>query len=120
MVVVPERKEEEAVELSQGGPPKNGHEHGNGHGSGRGTGPGGSGEGPGEGGRGEPEAEAPVRFPARRRSVWPFLLDLGVALALFGLIITGRFLIVIGAVLAVVALIGWIREARAEYAALRD
>ena len=56
----------------------------------------------------------------RRRSIWPFLLDLGVVMALFGLIIIGRFLIVIGAVLAVVALIGWIREARAEYSRLAE
>ncbi len=116
MVDVPERDETQAAELAHGGPPKNGH----GRGNGRGTGSGGGGEGAGGGGREEPHGEAPVSVPARRRSVWPFLLDLGVVLALFGLIITGRFLIVIGAVLAVVALIGWIREARAEYAALRD
>jgi len=117
MVAVPEREATQEAELAHGGPPKNGH--GNGRGNGRGTGPGGGDEG-GDGGREEPEGKAPAHFPARRRSVWPFLLDLGVVLALFGLIITGRFLIVIGAVLAVVALIGWIREARAEYAALRD
>lgn len=116
MVTAPEREETLAADLATGGPPKNGH----GNGRGRGTGSGGDGQGPSDPGRDEPQREAPVQFPARRRSVWPFLLDLGVVLALFGLIITGRFLIVIGAVVAVVALIGWIREARAEYAALRD
>jgi hypothetical protein len=48
------------------------------------------------------------------------LLDLGLVLVLFGLIITGRPLIAIGAVIFVVALIGWIREARADYSSLRD
>ena len=41
-------------------------------------------------------------------------------MALFGLIITGRPLIVIGGVLFVVALAGWIREARADYLRLKD
>ena len=39
---------------------------------------------------------------------------------LFGLIIIGRFLIVIGAVVFVVALTGWIREARKDYSSLAD
>ncbi len=65
--------------------------------------------------------EAPEpRFPARRRSFWPFLLDLGLALALFGLIITGRPLVVIGGVIFVVALVGWLRDARADYSRLKD
>jgi hypothetical protein len=118
MVASPDRDETSPAELATGGPPKNGH--GNGHRRGHGTGSGGDGPGPGDPGRAEPQREPPVPFPARRRSVWPFLLDLGVVLALFGLIITGRFLIVIGAVIAVVALIGWIREARAEYSQLAD
>lgn len=58
--------------------------------------------------------------PARRRSVWPFLVDLGLVMALFGLIITGRPLIVIGGVLFVFALVGWVREARAEFRNLPD
>lgn len=78
----------------------NGHDHTNGHG------------GPGD--------DLPPEFPKKRRSVWPFLLDLGAVLALFGFIITGRFLIVIGAVIFVVALAGWIREARADYSSLSD
>lgn len=63
---------------------------------------------------------APYTPPARRRSVWPFLVDLGLVMALFGLIITGRPLIVIGGLLFVFALVGWLREARAEYRSLAD
>lgn len=77
----------------------------NGHGNGHGT------SWPGE---------APPEARRRRRSIWPFLLDLGLAMALFGLIITGRPLIVIGGVIFVVALTGWIREARADYARLKE
>lgn len=84
----------------------NGHGHGNGHGNGRGT--------------GWPEEAPAPRGPQRRRSIWPFVLDLGLAMALFGLIITGRPLIVIGGVLFVVALAGWIREARADFSRLKD
>jgi len=62
----------------------------------------------------------PFRLVRRRNSIWPLLMDLGLVMALFGLIITGRFLIAIGGVLFVVALAGWIREARAEYARLED
>ena len=90
----------------------NGHNGHNGHG----TNPGGMGpEQPGG-----PE-EQPYRPPAKsRRSVWPFLLDLGLVMMLFGWIIIGQFLVVIGAVIFVVALTGWIREARAEFSSLRD
>ena len=63
---------------------------------------------------------APYVPPAKRRSVWPFLTDLGLVMALFGLIITGRPLMAIGAVLFVVALIGWFREARAEFQNLAE
>ena len=38
---------------------------------------------------------------------------------LFGWIIIGQFLVVIGAVIFLVALTGWIREARAEFSSLR-
>jgi hypothetical protein len=64
--------------------------------------------------------EVPFTPPAKRRSVWPFITDLGLVMALFGLIIAGRPLIAIGAVIFVVALIGWIREARAEFSGLPD
>ena len=87
-------------------PPAGGNGHGNGHGNGRHT--------------GWPEEAPPPQGPRRRRSWWPFLLDLGLAMALFGLIITGRPLIVIGGVIFVVALTGWIREARADYSRLKD
>ena len=63
---------------------------------------------------------APYVPPAKRRSVWPFLTDRGLVMALFGLIIAGRPLMAIGAVLFVVALIGWFREARAEFQNLAE
>ena len=59
-------------------------------------------------------------MPKKRRSIWPFLLDLGLVMMLFGFIIVGQFLIPIGAVIFVVALIGWIREARSDYSGLAD
>jgi len=89
----------------------------NGH-NGHGGGPGGA--GPGGVGPGGPENE-PYQPPTKsRRSIWPFLLDLGLVMMLFGWIIIGKFLVVIGAVIFVVALTGWIREARAEFSSLRD
>lgn len=85
-----------------------------------------NGHGRGHGGP-APEPGAP-ELSARRNSPYPLLLDFGVVLALFGLIIVrpvysplvGDAAIGLGVVLAVVALVGWIREARAEYARLRD
>ncbi len=66
--------------------------------------------------------------PARRNSVFPLLLDFGLVTAAFGLIIVrpvfsplaGNVAIVVGVVLAVTALAGWIREARGEYLRLQD
>jgi hypothetical protein len=91
-------------ERTGGGQPPSGH--GNGHGNGHST--------------GWPGEAPPPQSPRRRRSIWPFLLDLGLAMALFGLIITGRPLIVIGGIIFVIALAGWIREARADYSRLKD
>jgi hypothetical protein len=85
---------------------------GNGHG-----GHNGNGNGHSDGHEGSDDAPRP---PKKRRSIWPFLLDLGLVMMLFGLIITGRFLIVIGAVIFVVALTGWIREARNDFSGLAD
>ena len=66
----------------------------------------------------------PEPLPAKKpRSPWPILLDLGVVTALVGLIFFGGTrspLIVVGAVLAVVALLGWLRDARAEFRKLSD
>jgi len=113
--LVPDREDSSPAELAAGGSPPNGH------GNGRQTGGGSSSGGDGDQGSGlEHGDEVPARFLRRRRSIWPFLLDLGVVLALFGLIITGRYLIVVGAAVAVVALFGWIREARAEFSRLSD
>jgi hypothetical protein len=89
-----------------------GHNGHNGHGTGLG---GGDHNGPSE-----PQAEPYRPSTKSRRSIWPFLLDLGLVMMLFGWIIIGQFLVVIGAVILVVALTGWIREARAEFSSLRD
>ncbi|MBP7693837.1 MAG: hypothetical protein KA764_18085 [Anaerolineales bacterium] len=80
----------------------------------------------GHGGADEPE-RAP-EFPARRNSIFPFLVDLGAVLALFGLIIikplysplAGNLVLGAGVALVVLALAGWFREARSEYTRLPD
>ena len=104
-ILAPPPVETEVIERPNGHPP-NGHNGG------------------GDGGRVSGESGLPAGEPfvppKPRRSVWPFLLDLGLVMMLFGWIITGRFLVVIGAMLFVVALTGWIREARAEFSRLRD
>ena len=69
---------------------------------------------------GHEEPDSAPLPPKKRRSIWPLLLDLGLVMMLFGFIIVGRFLIPIGAVVFVVALIGWIREARNDYSGLAD
>jgi hypothetical protein len=92
---------------ANGHPPANGNGHG-GHGDGNGP------------ANGHEDPDGAPQPPKRRRSIWPFLLDLGLVLMLFGLIIIGRFLIVIGAVIFVVALAGWIREARKDFSGLAD
>jgi hypothetical protein len=105
--------EAEALERpTNGHPPKNGRGHG--QGDGQGGGYGGAGGGDGE------RDDRPPRPLRRRRSFWPFLLDLGLVLTLFGLIITGRPLMVVGGILFVVALVGWIREARTDFASLSE
>ncbi len=71
-------------------------------------------------------AQGPRR--RKRTSVYPFLLDLGLVLAAFGLIIlrplvsepASAVAIVVGLVLATVALVGWLREARVDYNELPD
>lgn len=70
----------------------------------------------------------PPDWPKRRTSVWPLLLDFGLVLAGFGLIILrplvgewpGNIAIAVGVVLFSVALVGWLREARQEYKQLKD
>jgi drug/metabolite transporter (DMT)-like permease len=90
---------------------------------------GGNGHGPtGHGRPPQPEGRPPEGFPRRRTSVWPLLLDVGVVIVLVSLIllrpVAGETVsnvgIGVGAVLFVVALIGWLREARAEYRDLPD
>jgi hypothetical protein len=113
--------ESDVSERTNGHPPVHGGGHGHGHGNGKGNGRGGLGGG--QGGADDNDSQDNERSPQyyrRRRSFWPFVLDLGLVLALFGLIITGRPLIVIGAIVFVVALAGWIREARADYSNLSE
>lgn len=90
-----------------GGP--NGH---NGHSSHQG----GSGDVPGP----QPEP-APPPAPTKRNSIWPFLMDTGIVTVLMSWIIfrSGPF-VVLGALLAVIALVGWIREARTDFSKLSD
>jgi hypothetical protein len=119
MPPAPAEVESEVSERTNGHPPANGHGRGQGNGNGHGRG----GLGGGQGGPGDDDSQDNERSPQyyqRRRSFWPFVLDLGLVLALFGLIITGRPLIVIGAIIFVVALAGWIREARADYSNLSE
>lgn len=91
-----------------GGP--NGH---NGHGGSR------SG-GPGDSPQPQPES-APPPTPTKRNSIWPFLMDVGLVTVLMSWIIfrSGPF-VVLGALLAVIALVGWIREARSDFSKLSD
>lgn len=101
-------------ELMHSGMNGRGHNGHNGHiGSGRDPGP---------------ETGVPPELQQRRNSLFPFLLDVGVVLALFGLVIlrpvhsplAGDLAIGAGIVLALAALAGWAREAGAEYRRLRD
>ena len=68
----------------------------------------------------QPEAALPAT-PAKRNSIWPFFMDLGLVTNLMSWIIfrSGPF-VVLGAFVFVIALIGWIREARADYSKLSD
>ncbi|MCC6191985.1 MAG: cytochrome c oxidase subunit 4 [Anaerolineales bacterium] len=109
MTAAPAPAETDVLEHTNGVSSQNGHEHGAG-----------SGQGGDLGGNGGGDDDRPQQPPKRRRSYWPFLLDLGLVLALFGLIIAGRPLMVVGAVIFVVALVGWVREARADYSSLAD
>lgn len=60
------------------------------------------------------EAEAP-HLPGP--SFWPFLLALGIAMSLIG-VITKPEVVAIGLLLTLVSLAGWIREARHDYRSL--
>ncbi|HVD02579.1 MAG TPA: cytochrome c oxidase subunit 4 [Candidatus Dormibacteraeota bacterium] len=51
-------------------------------------------------------------------SFWPALLAVGVAMSLIG-VITKLVVVITGLVILLVALGGWIRDARREYRALR-
>lgn len=57
---------------------------------------------------------------ATANSIYPFLTDLGLVMILFGLFLVGNVLAVAGAVVLLVGLTGWYREAREEYRQLPD
>jgi hypothetical protein len=50
-------------------------------------------------------------------SFWPFLLAVGIAMSLIG-VITKIEVVVIGLVIVLSSLVGWVREARHEYRSL--
>jgi hypothetical protein len=73
---------------------------------------------PGQPGSNSPEAFPP---PTRRNSFWPFLVDVGIVTMLVSWIILKIGpLIVVGGFVAVVALVGWFRDARADFKNLSD
>jgi Rieske Fe-S protein len=49
-------------------------------------------------------------------SIWPFVLAVGVALVLIGVIVSPMFVVPLGVVILVVALVGWARESGAAHA----
>ncbi len=57
----------------------------------------------------------PVHMPPS--SYWPIVLAVGMAMALIG-VITKYEVVAVGLLVSVVALIGWIRDARREYRSL--
>jgi hypothetical protein len=72
----------------------------------------------------EPAFEPPQ---AKRNSVFPLLVDIGAVIALFGLIIgmpmwgsAGGVMIGVGITIAVIGLIGWLIEARADFRRMPD
>jgi len=50
-------------------------------------------------------------------SFWPILLAVGIAMSLIG-VITKIEVVVVGLVIVLAALVGWVREARHEYRSL--
>jgi hypothetical protein len=83
-------------------------------------------DGNGSGGAGsngngyQPEDDAPPPR-AKRNSPWPLLMDLGwVTVLVSWLIFNNGPMVVVGALLAVVALVNWIREARKDFSNLAD
>lgn len=90
-----------------GGP--NGHNGHNGHGAHNG------GQVP------VPAPDESVPPPTKRNSFWPFVMDVGIVTVLMSWIIfRSGPLVVLGALVAVIALVGWIREARSDFSKLSD
>jgi hypothetical protein len=71
----------------------------------------------------EPEevehAEGHGAFHLPPPSIWPPVLALGIALVLTGLILN-RVIVAVGAVLTIVAIALWVRDARREFAELPE
>jgi cytochrome c oxidase subunit 1 len=59
--------------------------------------------------------DGPTHVPGP--SFWPILLALGIAMSLIG-VITKIEVVVIGLIIVVASLTGWVREARHEYRSL--
>jgi len=51
--------------------------------------------------------EAMQRAIAGKKSYWPFLLALAISITLLGIVLFANFIVVIGVVLVIVAVIGW-------------
>ncbi len=47
------------------------------------------------------------RAIAGKKSYWPFLLALAISITLLGIVLFANFIVVIGVVLVIVAVIGW-------------
>lgn len=62
-----------------------------------------------------PHADSTPHLPGP--SFWPFLLAVGIAMSLIG-VITKIEVVVIGLVIVLASLAGWVREARHEYRSL--
>lgn len=91
--------------------------------------------GDGAGGQGNPPpaddtppANPEALFHTRRNSIFPLLVDVGAVAFMFGLIIvsnlvgplTGQLVMGLGALTFVIGLVGWVREARADYRRLAE
>ncbi|MCC6174934.1 MAG: hypothetical protein IT305_06490 [Chloroflexi bacterium] len=53
-----------------------------------------------------------LRWEAEELSIWPAVVVAGLTLALFGLVTVSRAFNVIGIVLAIVGVVGWVRDLR--------
>ncbi len=61
-----------------------------------------------------------LQFRLTSNSIYPFMVDLGLVMLLFGIFLVGTLVAVLGALVLLVGITGWFREARAEYRELPD